>query len=393
MSPVSRGRKKKNKGRSTKPRRTAPMLSSPFAGTTLSRPDWFDASIKSVLDGAEATLSAHSTRELEQVVAELIGAELHQAVHDDRDGLRFDWLFHEIVDAAAVRRREGSTDSMDRLLHGLAAIGTPALRAYTEQHLPKRAVGDWPRVTATGKVWRMRDAYGTRFGVIAGFTYPGVFLFDVDGSSWVRLMHVDVFDDVEQAATAWREQVGDSANGVEPQPISAADELLCLRECETGELGVMGDESRNVMDNWFRVNRRLHDLADLDLLPEPVNLYQGVDPGPMAEEFTRWYAMQDSAEPNPEIAEAIAAEWLEGSLPETWFCVSPARISYIRALISDWVDEYAGPGEAMLAPWARWLVQRADLPEHLSEPVFAALDTPAVKASAVPGGTHGQCVR
>lgn len=377
MSPVSRGRKKKpNKGKSTKAQRTAPMLRSPFADTNMSRPGWFDASIKNLLDGAEATLSAGSTRELEQVVTELVGAELYEAVSGDGHELRFDWLFHEIVDAAVARRREGSTDSMDRLLHGLAAIGTPALRAYAEQHLPKRTLREWPRVTATGEVWRMRDAYGTRFGVIAGFTYPGKFLFDIDGSGSIDLVGADVFDDVEQAAASWREQVGDSAKGVEPQPIAAKEDLLCLTECATGELGVMGDESRNVMDNWFRFHRRLGDLVELDLLPEPVNLYSGIDPDPMVEEFTRWYSTQHGSEPDPEIVEGLAAEWMEGSLPETWFCVSPGRIRYIRALISDWVDEYIQPTEAMLPHWARWLIQRSDQSNELAEPVLSAVSAP-----------------
>lgn len=377
MSPVSRSRKKKpNKGKSTKARHTAPMLRSPFADTKLSRPDWFDESIKSALDGAEATLSAGTTRELEQVVAELVGAQLYEAVSDERGGLRFDWLFHEIVDAAVVRRREGGTDSMNRLLHGLAAIGTPALRAYAEQQLPKRTLSDWPRVTATGEVWRMRDAYGTRFGVIAGFTYPGTFLFDIDGSGALSLVRADVFDDVEQAAASWREQVGDSAKGVEPQPIGAAEELRCLTECETGEIGVMGDESRNVMDNWFRFHRRLHDLADLDLLPEPVNLYRDIDPDPMAEEFTRWYSTQDGEKLAREIVEELAAEWMEGSLPETWFCVSPARIRYIRALMADWVDEYGKAAEAMLPHWARWLSQRSGLSAQLATPVLSAISAP-----------------
>jgi hypothetical protein len=42
-----------------------------------------------------------------------------------------------------------------------------------------------------------------------------------------------VFDDVEPAAAAWRDQVG-----------------------------VVGDESRTVLDNWFRGPRRIRDIDD-----------------------------------------------------------------------------------------------------------------------------------
>ncbi|MQA62287.1 MAG: hypothetical protein GEU86_12475 [Actinophytocola sp.] len=385
MSPVSRGRKKKpKKGKPAKARPARLMQLSPFADIRLPRPDWFDTAIKTVLDGAEATLSATSTRELEQMVAELLGAELYHAVQDGRGGLRFDWLFHEIVDAAvAARSREARHAAMDRLLHGMAAISSPALRAYAEQHLPKRALCDWQRVTATGEVWRMRDAYGTRYGVIAGFSYPGVFLFDVDASGFVRLAGAGVFGGVEQAAAAWRDWVGDSAHGAQPGPVGSAAELLCLTECDVAELGVMGDESRNVMDNWFRVNRRIHDLAEHGLLPEQANLYHDIDLTPMVEEFTRWYAAQQGTPPAPEIVEATAAEWMEGRLPETWFSVSPGRITHIRGLMSDWVDEFSKPGQAMLADWTRWLTERVALPEHLAEPVLAAHTAPLERYAPV----------
>src|SRR4051794_15599149 len=79
MSPVSRGRKKKPKqGKPTNPRPARNTVPSPFAGTHLPRPGWFDASIKNVMAGADAALSAGSPRELEQVVSELLGAGLEK---------------------------------------------------------------------------------------------------------------------------------------------------------------------------------------------------------------------------------------------------------------------------------------------------------------------------
>ncbi|GAB1515057.1 hypothetical protein JCM33774_70990 [Actinophytocola sp. KF-1] len=50
---------------------------------------------------------------------------------------------------------------------------------------------DLLHISATGEVLRMRDAYGTRFGEVAGFSYgdtPVVCLFDIDGSESVRLL-------------------------------------------------------------------------------------------------------------------------------------------------------------------------------------------------------------
>src|SRR5437870_2232903 len=78
-----------------------------------------------------------------------------------------------------------------------------------------------PDIEATGDVHVLRDVYGTRFGVIAGFAYPGgvdpsVCLLGFDASEYLGLAAAGVFDDAESAVAAWREQVGDSTPGVEP---------------------------------------------------------------------------------------------------------------------------------------------------------------------------------
>ena len=79
---------------------------------------------------------------------------------------------------------------------------------------------DWlpllPKIAAAGDVLEMHDAYGTRFAVIARFRYPGavdehMFLFDIDACGEIVLAGAGVFDDVEQAANAWREPLGEAA--------------------------------------------------------------------------------------------------------------------------------------------------------------------------------------
>ena len=93
-----------------------------------------------------------------------------------------------------------------------------------------------PDIKATGDVRVMRDAYGTRFGVIASFCYPGgvdpsVYLLDVDACGSTVLAGAGVFDDMESAAVAWRDQVGVSAEGLAPVP-ATAESLACLVYCE-----------------------------------------------------------------------------------------------------------------------------------------------------------------
>jgi hypothetical protein len=61
------------------------------------------------------------------------------------------------------------------------------------------------RLAATGEVRRLRDTYGTRFGVITEYVFPGDagsgwYLWDIDASGFVVLADAGVYDDVDQAA-------------------------------------------------------------------------------------------------------------------------------------------------------------------------------------------------
>lgn len=340
-----------------------------------------DLAIKTVLDGAVTLGSASGPRELEQMTAELLGAELHRAVHEGHDGLWFSWWFEELVSAA----REDAV----LLLHGLASIGTPACAsvAVAACHGLRDAdgpawLGDLLRPVATGEVYRMRDAYGTRFAVLAGFSYgrggtPLVFLFDIDAAdAIVKLVGAGVFDDLDQAAAAWLADVGDTAGETTPRPVEEPQELLCLTHLDLGEDSIFGDESRVVMDNWFRAQRRVHDLADaLDArgmsLPPAESLFHDLDLTPMTDEFTSWYTGEHGERPDPDGVAGLAEQWMEGALPETWFAVSPARIAVQATLIRDSIQDHPVTlaVTSLFPDWLAWLIERADLPEHLRERV------------------------
>jgi hypothetical protein len=233
------------------------------------------------------------------------------------------------------------------------------------------------RITATGEVWEMRDAYGARIALIAGFSYPdgvdrSVFLFDIDACGFVEIVHAGVFDDVPQAATAWRAPVGDTAQSAWPERVETAERLLCLVHCDSGEEILRGTESRTVLDNWFRARRRIHDLADAlrrrgTPLPTVRSLYHDLDTDPMAAAFTGWYVYRHGTEPDPEAARALAEEWMEGTLPDTWHAVSPHRVEFQLGLINDWIpdDPITVAAKALLPEWVRWHGEQAGLSEDL----------------------------
>jgi hypothetical protein len=422
MSPVSRRRKIKSKAKSKRrasgrpgaTRRGVGDLPADAGPPSLAalqsligprqRPGWFDVSVKGILDRAGVVMAARGPRELEQAAAELVGGELYDVVRAERLGMWFDWLFEELAGGAAARvregagRQDGAWQAPWRLLHGLTSIGSPALRsiaqdalARAEEGLPAGAAArqpGWlrllPQIAATGEVSQMRDAYGTRFGVVAGFCYPGgtdpsVFLFDVDACGFVHLASAGVFDHAEQAAAAWRALAGEAAGGARLSPVETAERLDCLVHLDTGEALLNGSESRAVMDNWFRANRRHHDLADALRkrgmpLPAAASLYQGVDTAPMTEAFTGWYLRRHGSAPDPEVVGAVAGEWLQGALPGTWHAASPHRAEFQLALISDWIPDHPVTvgAKALLPEWVRWNCEQSGLPRHLTDQAVAA---------------------
>jgi hypothetical protein len=328
-----------------------------------------------VLDGATALGSAGGPREVEQITSELIGAELFRVLETREGGLRFSAWFEELVGTAQALDAEYGA----RLLYGLAAIAPPEQAEVCRKALQGVArapewLDDLLHISATGEVFRATDAYGTRFGVIARFSYgdePFVYLFDIEGAEAVRLASAGVFDDVDQAAAAWVAEVGESADGATPRPVRGPEDLLCLSELAVGDVHVFGDESRVVMDNWFRAQRRVRDLGEL--LPPAGSLFD-VDITAMIAEFTAWYEDRRGAEPDPDAVAALAEQWMEGVLPETWYSVSPLRIAAQRALIGDWLpnDPVTLAAKDLLPDWAAWLCERAKLPDHLGTRVMAA---------------------
>jgi hypothetical protein len=233
-------------------------------------------------------------------------------------------------------------------------------------------------------VVRLRDAWGTRYAVIAGFSYGGrdrsVFLFDVDTDFYNIVVSAGDFDDTEQAAAAWRHKVGDAAADARVQPVEHIDQLDCLVHLDMDEAALPAIPDRSVIDNWFAAQRRLAELRTaLRRAGTPptvaASLYK-VDTDPAVDEFAQWYHRRHGAEPDREVAEALADEWMSGVIPETRFSVSPNRLHNQCELISDWIDdELTHTAIALLPDWVTWLAERGQYPEPLRTQLADAVAT------------------
>jgi hypothetical protein len=377
MSPVPRGRKPKKR---------------PPDRAERSRPEWFGASVRKVLDAAVVLRDAQGPRELEQQTAALLGEELAFRLEHEETGLAFAWWADELAEAAVAQLKQASRgddwETPLRLLHGLSSISTAELQSivraglgHAKKWLKRVQRPKWldqlDRIEATGDIWGMRDAYGVRFAVIAGFTYPhetdpSVFLFDIDASGFLEIASAGVFDNQDQAADAWRAHVGDTAAKARLGEVEDDTHLLVLAHCRDDRNYVMGNESRNLLDNWFRAQRRICDLSAVVPLPHAESLFDDAEVSPLVDPFFDWYTDRHGSAPDLDAVVAMAEEWVEGALPSTWFSISPLRVRHQLALISDWHEDSTAEAVKILLPlWVRWLGERAGLPEVLIERAVA----------------------
>ncbi|GAB3705131.1 hypothetical protein GCM10027598_05950 [Amycolatopsis oliviviridis] len=370
--PVSRGRKPKKNKQAARAQKAQPLESAAL-------PAWMRESIENVLDGAGVLLKAESPRELEQATASLLGAELHRALQGENGGLDFDLFFEAVVLAAsnAEPRQE-----LWLLLQGMSSISPPGFESFVRsgvsrlrKALRSEILPDWPQLASknkvTGDVWEIQDVYGTRLGVLATFGYPGgaaptVYLFEID-ISWIpRLGGGAVYDSLDQAVEAWRQRFGEQAA---PVPVTDPRRLEGL---VNRSLDIIGDESRATLDNWYRAERRYLDLdtalKNRGLRLPPSSHYLDFDTAVMTGPFNAWHLETFGNEPDDLVVEDLAAEWMEGIVPATWFAVSPDRLEHIGALIGDWPDDTVRPAaQALLPKWVRWLGERSGLPSPLVE--------------------------
>ncbi|HEY6796026.1 MAG TPA: hypothetical protein VI248_15225 [Kineosporiaceae bacterium] len=281
MSPVSRGRGKKNRsskgprGGRTPARRIPPsaghdLHSWPLPGNSSGRDNrtaprhpqrtaldtiadiaamlpgaeqakaesrsWWPDSHTEILAAATALLSCASPTALEDAVCDLLGRHWQQLYEVHDTGLRADEWLEGLLDVAKPRAGE---PAVRRLLFGIAVIATPGLAGLAVDLLRHTSAApddeepawltDVPTVTASPELLLLRDAYGLRFAVLTQVTGPGgqprTYLYDIDlCHGFYQVLNSGYHPDTTTAAAAWRDLVGASATDAEPRP--APDQLL-----------------------------------------------------------------------------------------------------------------------------------------------------------------------
>jgi hypothetical protein len=394
MSPVSRKRKPKKNPKSGRSVRAA----RPAASRKPVAAPWWPLRIDDVLAGAAGLLNTRRPRELEQATAELIGGALHRALSEESMG----FALHAWLDALVGRAVERASPADRYLLHGIAAIasGTPAASARHGMEL-LRTHGltgpEWlawtPSVAPTGDVHVLRDAYGTRFGLVMACGYPDapsaiaddhVYLLDVDTcSGMVDVVDANVYDDLPGACDAWRAAVGSPAVSATPTPVDLPLLADLLPRTGPADLGVIGGESQRRMDNYYRMLRRGDDLAAaLSAAGRPLpaesrwlhEARHGLHIDTYIADFLGWYAARSPVPADGEAVEALAEAWMDGTLEETRLSCSPHRIRALQSRIRiEWQgDPLTEPVAALLPAWTRWCADRTGIDAALAARSVAA---------------------
>jgi hypothetical protein len=396
MSPVSRKRKPKKQRRSGQAGSGSWQRAVRQPGAP-----WWPSAAAEVLAGAERLLSADAPRQLEQATAELLGGVLHAALGRYQTGFALNaWL-----DTVSDETVTVASPQAWLLLHGIAAIAPPAQAEHARAGITALrgrvpSGPDWLATTAevlpTGEVCLLRDAYGTRFAVIMRCGYPDpatdgfVYLLDVDTCAGLAtVVDAGVHDGLNEACAAWRASVGLPAADATPGPADLKLLADLLPTSGLHEPGVMGDETRRQMDNYYRMVRRADDLTQVLAasgrpLPERTRWLQeaqeGLDVEPFVKDFQTWNATRSARPVKEEVEEeavaALAEAWLEGSLPETRLSCSAHRIRILQEVIAiEWRDDpLVGPVAALLPQWVRWCAERTGLDPELTARAIAAAE-------------------
>jgi hypothetical protein len=282
----------------------------------------------------------------------------------------------------------------------VVAEAARAAKLLADRGLAAGAGNSADGVQAAGNPLVARDAYGTRFLLVAPFSYDGEapdhwYAWDIDSCWIVYVVGAGVFGSAQDALAEWQHAVGPAA-GTALSPGTPELTARLLAPClATGSLSDMleGGEPRELIREYYRLRRRASALVP-SAASDAEARSDSDDPGPAPEAFLDWYAARHGDVP-PDTADAVDSilyEW--GPRPEerSRYACSPHRIEMAARLIRDgYIPGYANAALRLLPEWTQWCIEQSGLTGDLAARSRAAALTEAValvdeetNASAVP---------
>jgi hypothetical protein len=354
---------------------------------------WWPDSHARVLDATSALLGCATPAELEDAVCDLLGRHWRGLYEVYDAGLRADEWLVGLLDVAEGRAEDSG---VRRLLYGIALIATPGpagLALNLLRHIPTGPddaepawLGVPPTVAASPEVLLLRDAYGTRFGVLAQMTGPSAqprtYLLDVDRChGFDQVLGSGYYPDTGTATAAWQGFVGASAATAEPEP--APDDLLPHVLPGGGLIdGLFGQPlSDSHFTELYRGDRIVFAIADaLEDARRPIT-WPTSDPQQdadlatgLTERFKAWAAVNDAAlppseGPDDDVVTWLLHDWVSPGMPETLaLACSPHRIAAFTAyLTDDWPDGQRTRALQLLGPWVRFCLQHNGVTGQFAE--------------------------
>jgi hypothetical protein len=336
-----------------------------------------------------------------RVLAEQTGAALEASVAAGTD----DWPpLWALLCGLALTAPPGDTDSETAKLarETFPDIQDPYVTALAEagqaaKLLADRGLSPGTRLPAdgcraAGNPLIARDAYGSRFLLVAPFGYDDEsadhwYAWDIDSCWLLNVVGAGAFASAQDALAEWQHAVGPAAAGTELSPGTpeTAAELLapCLRTGPMSDI-LEGSEPRELIREYYRLRRRARVLAG----PAAVTAADTAaspghdDPGPVRDAFLGWYAARhDDVSPDvADITDLILYEWGPGPLleEESRYACSPHRIEMTARLIRDgYYPDAANEALRLLPEWTQWCIEQTGLAADFADRSRAAALTEA----------------
>ncbi|HZM81948.1 MAG TPA: hypothetical protein VFC19_40025 [Candidatus Limnocylindrales bacterium] len=257
-----------------------------------------------------------------------------------------------------------------------AASSVEDLRLRPGGHLlPKTPAGP----AMTGAALWARDAYGSRFGVVAPFRAgDGAqrwYLWDIDTCGHAAFtVHSGYYATPEEAHADWLAGVG--AQAADGSVFAPVDNPRLLDDLMPREIDLLRPGGENIAQlAEYHRSKRLAEAVIGSIQrfrPHRTSAPADLDRATAASLFTAWLREhrpdRSSGADFAELVAELADSWQIGGPPDLYRACSPHRIALVVEHVRNFYEEdFATDLIALLPDWTAWLADRNATPAHLAD--------------------------